>query len=163
MIRSAILLAAGRGQRQRPYTDGTPKPLLPVNGRPTLDFVLCAAARAGIKSVCIVTNYLEEQIFQFAGDGSRWNLAVTFAHQATLRGNGDALMALVSAWYSALFTFHPLVSRNLAVALRVVGHAQQFFAVLKSQLCRLYGYLFLVVAVFVAIPVDHGAFGQVDE
>jgi NDP-sugar pyrophosphorylase family protein len=98
MIRSAILLAAGRGQRQRPYTDDTPKPLLPVNGRATLDFVLCAAARAGIARVCIVTNHLEEQIFHFAGDGSRWNLAVTFAHQAHLRGNGDALLSVPRTW-----------------------------------------------------------------
>ena len=49
MIRSAILLAAGRGKRQRPYTDATPKPLLPVRGRPTLDFILSAVKRAGIE------------------------------------------------------------------------------------------------------------------
>jgi N-acetyl-alpha-D-muramate 1-phosphate uridylyltransferase len=58
MIRSAILLAAGRGKRQRPHTDLTPKPLLEVNGRATLDYILSAVARAGMERVCIVTNYL---------------------------------------------------------------------------------------------------------
>lgn len=94
MIRSAILLAAGRGKRQRPYTDQTPKPLLPVHGRPTLDYVLTAVKRAGIERICIVTNHLENQIFEYMGNGSRWNLQATFAHQRELRGNGDALLSV---------------------------------------------------------------------
>jgi UDP-N-acetylglucosamine diphosphorylase / glucose-1-phosphate thymidylyltransferase / UDP-N-acetylgalactosamine diphosphorylase / glucosamine-1-phosphate N-acetyltransferase / galactosamine-1-phosphate N-acetyltransferase len=98
MIKSAILLAAGRGKRQRPYTDVMPKPLLTINGRPTLDFVLCAVAKAGVKQVCIVTNHLEEKIFEYVGDGSKWNLSASFAHQSELRGNGDALMSVPQSW-----------------------------------------------------------------
>ena len=98
MIRSAILLAAGRGKRQRPHTDLTPKPLLEVNGRATLDYILSAVARAGMERVCIVTNYLEEKIFEYVGDGSTWDLSVTFAHQAELRGNGDALQSVPKEW-----------------------------------------------------------------
>ena len=98
MIRSAILLAAGRGKRQRPYTDVTPKPLLEVNGRATLDYVLCAVARTGIERVCIVTHHLEEKIFDYVGEGSRWNLSVTFAHQEKIIGNGDALLSVPKDW-----------------------------------------------------------------
>jgi NDP-sugar pyrophosphorylase family protein len=97
-LHSAILLAAGRGKRQRPYTDATPKPLLEVNGRPTLDYVLCAVAKAGIERVCIVTNHLEEKIFDYVSDGSKWNLSVTFAHQNELIGNGDALLSVPKDW-----------------------------------------------------------------
>ncbi|HSJ87063.1 MAG TPA: nucleotidyltransferase family protein [Anaerolineales bacterium] len=98
MIRSAILLAAGRGKRQRPHTDVAPKPLLEVNGRPTLDYVLVAVARAGVERVCIVTHHLEEKIFEYVNDGSKWNLTVTFAHQNELRGNADALLSIPRAW-----------------------------------------------------------------
>ncbi len=98
MIKSAVLLAAGRGKRQRPYTDVTPKPLLAVNGRPTLDFVLCAVAKASVERICIVTNHLEEKIFEYVGDGSKWNLSASFAHQSELRGNGDALMSVPQNW-----------------------------------------------------------------
>lgn len=98
MIRSAILLAAGRGKRQRPYTNVTPKPLLEVNGRATLDYVLRAVAKAGVERVCIVTNHLEDKIFEYVGDGSRWNLPVKFAHQNELRGNGDALLSVPQNW-----------------------------------------------------------------
>jgi dTDP-glucose pyrophosphorylase len=98
MIKSAVLLAAGRGKRQRPYTDVTPKPLLAVNGRPTLDFVLHAVAKAGVERICIVTNHLEEKILEYVRDGSKWNLSATFAHQSELRGNGDALMSVPQSW-----------------------------------------------------------------
>jgi NDP-sugar pyrophosphorylase family protein len=98
MIRSAILLAAGRGKRQRPYTDTTPKPLLPIRGRPTLDHVLAAVKRAGIERICIVTNHLEDQIFAYVKDGSRWNLNASFAHQNELHGNGDALLSVPREW-----------------------------------------------------------------
>lgn len=98
MVKSAILLAAGRGKRQRPYTDVTPKPLLEVNGRPTLDYVLTAVSRAGVERVCIVTNHLEEKIFHYVEDGSQWDLSATFAHQSELRGNGDALLSVPMDW-----------------------------------------------------------------
>jgi NDP-sugar pyrophosphorylase family protein len=98
MIKSAILLAAGRGKRQRPYTDVTPKPLLQINGRATLDYVLRAVMKVGIRRVCIVTNHLEDKIFEYVGDGSKWNVLVTFAHQTDLCGNGDALRSVPAAW-----------------------------------------------------------------
>jgi UDP-N-acetylglucosamine diphosphorylase / glucose-1-phosphate thymidylyltransferase / UDP-N-acetylgalactosamine diphosphorylase / glucosamine-1-phosphate N-acetyltransferase / galactosamine-1-phosphate N-acetyltransferase len=98
MIKSAILLAAGRGKRQRPFTDTTPKPLLSVLGRATLDYVLTAVTRAGIERVCLVTHHLEETIFAYVGDGRRWNLNVMFAHQKELCGNGDALMSVPKDW-----------------------------------------------------------------
>jgi NDP-sugar pyrophosphorylase family protein len=98
MIKSAILLAAGRGKRQRPYTNVTPKPLLEVNGRTTLDYVLRAVAKAGIERVCIVTNHLEEKIIEYVGDGSKWNLDATFAHQNELNGNGGALLSVPKDW-----------------------------------------------------------------
>ncbi|HSD85066.1 MAG TPA: nucleotidyltransferase family protein [Anaerolineae bacterium] len=101
MIHSAILLAAGRGKRQRPYTDATPKPLLPVHGRATLDYVLTAVRRAGVERVCIVTRHLEEKIFEYVGDGSAWGLSVTFAHQNELHGTGDALLSVPHAWMRA--------------------------------------------------------------
>lgn len=98
MIKSAVLLAAGRGKRQRPYTDVTPKPLLEVNGRATLDYILTAVTKAGVERVCIVTNHLEEKIFEYVSDGSKWNLDITFAHQSELRGNGDALLSVPLQW-----------------------------------------------------------------
>ncbi len=58
----ALLLAAGRGERMRPLTDTTPKPLLSVQGKPLVQWHLEALARGGVRSVCINTAWLGEQI-----------------------------------------------------------------------------------------------------
>lgn len=94
----AVLLAAGRGKRLRPYTDNTPKPLLPVDGRPLLDHSLTAVAAAGIKQVCLVTHHLAQQIEQFVGDGSNWGLKIVFCSQSELLGTAHALNEAVQAY-----------------------------------------------------------------
>jgi NDP-sugar pyrophosphorylase family protein len=96
------LLAAGRGRRLRPHTDHTPKPLLPVHGRPTLDYVLTAAANAGMETACVVTHHLGEQIEAFVGDGAAWGLTAVTCRQPHLDGAASALRTAVSA-YPQLF------------------------------------------------------------
>jgi dTDP-glucose pyrophosphorylase len=71
-----------------------PKPLLPVYGRPSLDFTLTAVVRAGIEQVCLVTHHLEQQIWDYVGAGSAWNLSANFCHQPQLAGSADALRAI---------------------------------------------------------------------
>ncbi len=65
-----MLLAAGRGERMRPLTDHTPKPLLEVQGKPLLQWQLDALARAGWRRALINTAWLGEQIP--ARLGARW-------------------------------------------------------------------------------------------
>lgn len=98
----AILLAAGRGKRLRPWTDTTPKPLLPVDGRPTLDFTLTAAKAAGIKQVIFIVGHLGEQIVEYVGDGSQWGIEPYFCKQKELLGTAHALKQAVDA-FPALF------------------------------------------------------------
>ena len=63
MTAQAILLAAGRGERMRPLTDTCPKPLLPVRGKPLMQWPMEALARGGFTDVVINTAWLEERIF----------------------------------------------------------------------------------------------------
>jgi len=65
---SAMLLAAGRGERMRPLTDTTPKPLLPVRGKPLMQWPLEGLARGGVPTVVINTAWLGEQIPAHFGD-----------------------------------------------------------------------------------------------
>ena len=65
---SAMLLAAGRGERMRPLTDSTPKPLLHVRGKPLMQWPLEGLARGGVQSVVINTAWLGEQIPAHFGD-----------------------------------------------------------------------------------------------
>jgi MurNAc alpha-1-phosphate uridylyltransferase len=63
-----MILAAGRGERMRPLTDKTPKPLLAVHGKPLIQWCLEALARDGFHQVTINTAWLGEQIAQVLGD-----------------------------------------------------------------------------------------------
>lgn len=85
----AILLAAGRGERMRPLTDTTPKPLLPVRGKPLIEWHLEALARGGVREVVINTAWMEEQIVARLGDGARFGLAIRYSLEG--RDHGGAL------------------------------------------------------------------------
>ena len=85
----AIVLAAGRGERMRPLTDTVPKPLLPVRGKPLIEWHLDALARDGIREVVINTAWLEDQIVDALGDGSRFGLALHYSQEG--RDHGGAL------------------------------------------------------------------------
>lgn len=85
----AMILAAGRGERMRPLTDSTPKPLLPVRGKPMIVWHLESLARAGVREVVINTAWLEEQFPATLGDGSRWGLRIIWSFEQ--RDHGGAL------------------------------------------------------------------------
>ncbi len=85
----ALILAAGRGERLRPLTDHTPKPLLPVAGKPMIEWHLIALAAAGVQQVVINTAWLEWQFPAALGDGSRWGLVIHYSMEG--RDHGGAL------------------------------------------------------------------------
>jgi MurNAc alpha-1-phosphate uridylyltransferase len=85
----AIILAAGRGERMRPLTDHTPKPLLEVRGRRLIEWHLLALARAGVRDVVINTAWLEEQFPAVLGDGSRYGVRIAYSMEG--RDHGGAL------------------------------------------------------------------------
>lgn len=92
----ALIFAAGRGQRMRPLTDHTPKPLLKVRGKPLIVRHLEHLAACGVKNVVINTSYLAHQFPAALGDGSRWGLRIHYAHEGEtpLETGGGMLHAL---------------------------------------------------------------------
>ncbi|MEN9771665.1 MAG: N-acetylmuramate alpha-phosphate uridylyltransferase, partial [Pseudomonadota bacterium] len=77
----AMILAAGRGERMRPLTDQTPKPMLAVRGKPLIQWHLEALARAGFQQVVINVAHLGEQIQRHVGDGQRFGLTVRYSQE----------------------------------------------------------------------------------
>ncbi|AMX04004.1 mannose-1-phosphate guanylyltransferase [Microbulbifer thermotolerans] len=74
-----MVLAAGFGKRMRPLTDRTPKPLLPVNGKPLIEYALERLAAVGVKQVVINLGYLGHRIREHLGDGCRWGVRICYS------------------------------------------------------------------------------------
>ena len=85
----ALILAAGRGERMRPLTDRTPKPLIEVRGKRLIEWHLEALARAGVREIVINTAWLEDQFPATLGDGSRYGVHITYSLEG--RDHGGAL------------------------------------------------------------------------
>lgn len=75
----AMILAAGRGERMRPLTDHTPKPLLEAGGKPLIVWHLEKLAAAGYRDVVINHAHLGEKIEAALGDGSKWGLTINYS------------------------------------------------------------------------------------
>ena len=92
----AMLLAAGFGNRLRPLTDHTPKPLLPIGGKPMIVHHLEKLAAAGFKEVVINLGHLGHKIPEALGDGSSWGLSIAYSDEgpAPLETGGGLTKAL---------------------------------------------------------------------
>lgn len=90
----AIILAAGVGKRLQPHTLTTPKPLLPVQGRPILDWII--GALPPVDRLVVVVNFLAEQIEGYLAKQTHVRNWTTVRQQEP-RGTGDALMSCKDA------------------------------------------------------------------
>lgn len=87
----AVVMAGGLGSRLRPFTDNTPKPLVPVAGRPILDHILSRLSRSGIDNVVISLNHMGDQIRRHIGTGRRRDLNVDYVNETRRLGTAGAL------------------------------------------------------------------------
>lgn len=87
----AMILAAGRGERMRPLSDDTPKPLLEVHGKPLIAYHLHALAKAGVREVVINVSYLAEKIRRALGDGSEYGLKIQYSFEAEALETGGGI------------------------------------------------------------------------
>jgi N-acetyl-alpha-D-muramate 1-phosphate uridylyltransferase len=76
-----MILAAGRGERLRPMTDTTPKPLLRVRGQPLIERHVIGLARAGLERIVINLAWLGSQIREYLGDGSRYGVPIVYSEE----------------------------------------------------------------------------------
>ena len=94
--RVAMILAAGRGERMRPLTDRLPKPLLPVRGKPLIEYHLERLAQAGIERIVINLAWLGNMIREALGNGSRFGVRIDYSDEApqALETGGGVFRAL---------------------------------------------------------------------
>ena len=95
MIKYGVILAAGDGGRLAPFTQHVPKPLVPVLGKPMIDYTLESMAKAGIRDLVVVTGFRAEALRQYLGDGCHHGLRVQFIHNPAFE-SGNALSLYIA-------------------------------------------------------------------
>jgi len=75
----AVILAGGRGERLRPFTDIRPKPMIEIDGKPFLEYQIEMLRDQGFERVVLLLGYLPEVVQDYFGDGSRWGLRIEYS------------------------------------------------------------------------------------
>jgi len=78
-IKQAVILAGGRGMRLWPLTDDRPKPMVPVNGRPFLEYLVDLLKENGVKEIVMLLGYLPEKITEHFGNGSKFGVKIKYS------------------------------------------------------------------------------------
>jgi mannose-1-phosphate guanylyltransferase len=128
-----MILAAGAGTRLRPHTDVLPKPMLPVRGRPTLEWIVLWLAHHSVRDIIINLHHHPEPVMAYFGTGERWGVKLTYSVEETLLGTagglkrvghlfGDSFVVaygdvLTDLDLGALMTFHEACPREPHVTL----------------------------------------------
>lgn len=90
-MKQAVILAAGEGQRLRPFTVTRPKTMLSIAAKPILEYVVESLAHNGIRDIVIVVGYRKEQVFDYMGDGKSLGVTIRYIIQDSQLGTAHAL------------------------------------------------------------------------
>jgi len=88
----AVILCAGYGKRMNSYTDIYQKTMLPLHGKPLLEYLINGIVFAGIRELLIVVGHRKEQIIDYFKDGKNWDVNIEYIEQNELNGTGGALL-----------------------------------------------------------------------
>lgn len=90
-MKQAVILAAGEGQRLRPFTVTKPKAMLSLADKPILAYVIEALAQNGIRNIVLVVGYRREQVLDYIGSGNQFGVEITYVTQDRQLGTAHAL------------------------------------------------------------------------
>jgi NDP-sugar pyrophosphorylase family protein len=151
-----MVLAAGQGTRLRPTTDRTPKALVPVAGRPMIEYALLLLRHYGIKDIIINLHHLGSQVESRLGDGGTLGLRITYSREPELLDTGGGLLkakaflhegafivintdVLIDLDLAALIDFHAKNAAAATLVLRPDRHADDYGSMdidSSGRICR---------------------------
>ena len=91
-MKQAVILAAGEGQRLRPFTVNRPKAMLCIADKPILQYVIESLAQNGIRDIVLVVGYCKERVLDYFGSGEKLGVNLTYVTQENQLGTAHALM-----------------------------------------------------------------------
>ena len=90
-IKQAVILCAGLGTRLRPLTDIVPKPMIPILGKPLLEWNIEQFKRHGVTEFFINLYYLPDVIRDYFGDGAKWDVKIVYFQEKEILGTAGGV------------------------------------------------------------------------
>jgi mannose-1-phosphate guanylyltransferase len=141
-IKKAVILAGGMGERLRPLTDTTPKPLLPIQSKPILEHVIINLRKHKVCDIVISVGYKADMIEAYFRQGRKWGVNISYAIEKSPLGTGGALKeaskGITEAFiglngdnvadfnYEAMYNLHCQNKAQITIALTPVRDVSQF-------------------------------------
>jgi UDP-N-acetylglucosamine diphosphorylase/glucosamine-1-phosphate N-acetyltransferase len=120
-MKQAVILAAGEGQRLRPFTVNRPKAMISLADKPILQFIIESLVENGIRNIVLVVGYRKEQVYDYLGSGEQYGASITYINQMSQLGTAHALMQVKDAVEDE---FLVLSGDNLIEAQTIAGFIQ---------------------------------------
>lgn len=116
MLDKAVILAAGRGTRLQPLTHDLPKPMIPLLGKPVMEYIVEHLAAQGVREIMVNTSHLAPSIESYFGDGRRWGVQIGYSFEGHLGEHGLVPEPLGSAGaLRKIHDFGGFIDRTTAV------------------------------------------------
>jgi NDP-sugar pyrophosphorylase family protein len=120
----ALLLAAGEGTRLRPLTLQSPKPMIPIGGRPILEHLIAHLRRHGVTDLAINLHHQPRTIVEHFGNGSEFGVSITYSHEEQLLGSAGAVKQLEWFLTEPFFVWYADVLTDLDLVALLARHRQ---------------------------------------
>jgi len=124
IIKQAVILSAGLGTRLRPITDNIPKVMVPLVGKPLLEWHIEQFKKHGVTEFFINLHYLPDAITNYFGDGAKFGVRITYAYEPEIMGTAGGMKNFDGALGNVFF----LMYGDMASFLDYTKMADAFFA-----------------------------------
>ncbi len=124
-IDTAIILAGGEGIKLRPLTYEIPKPLIPVSGRPLVEYTIDLLKKAEIRNIIFAIGHLGDKIKQHFGDGSKFGVRISYSEERKSLGTAGALRVASSLIHGTFLAIHGDILTKINLLDLLHFHSQQ--------------------------------------
>ncbi|MCU4158142.1 nucleotidyltransferase family protein [Carboxylicivirga sp. A043] len=121
----AVIMAGGKGERLRPLTDKTPKPMLPLGDKPIIEHNIDRLISFGIENIYISVNYLADQIIDYFGDGSSKGVNIHYIKENKFLGTIGALSQVEEFWNPYILVMNSDLFTDIDFEDLYINHLEQ--------------------------------------
>jgi len=137
MLMKAVILAAGLGQRLKPLTNNMSKSMIPVCGKPILEYIISELIDCGFNDFCLVVGHEQESIKNYFQNGNTFGIQIQYIEQKELKGTAHAIMLtkdFVGNEPFLVYLSDTIIPEGLSKIINKMKNSSSFFDIVSSKI-----------------------------